>query len=205
MNPIENFRNRFPEYRKIPKPFSSLLMHVWRSCSLGRVWRSQSMSLCVTVVYANRPRQIGLICQDFYNHFRYLQNCGKWFLWISSKHYPALSHLHVFGYCGHLHQICKFFAPQASIYCPLFCSAVSWLGIQAPWATQINHFWSRQSVCESFMVELFCLVDVQLRMSSSYHPRSDGQTERVNQSLETFLRCFVHACPHQWSQWLPVA
>jgi hypothetical protein len=55
------------------------------------------------------------------------------------------------------------------------------------------------------MVELFCLVDVQLRMSSSYHPRSDGQTERVNQSLETFLRCFVHACPHQWSQWLPVA
>jgi hypothetical protein len=24
MNPIEKFRNRFPEYRKIPKPFSSL-------------------------------------------------------------------------------------------------------------------------------------------------------------------------------------
>jgi hypothetical protein len=23
--------------------------------------------------------------------------------------------------------------------------------------------------------------------------------------LETFLRCFVHACPHQWSQWLSVA
>jgi transposase InsO family protein len=53
--------------------------------------------------------------------------------------------------------------------------------------------------------ELFRLADVQLRMSSSYHPQSDGQTERVNQSLETFLRCFVHACPHQWSQWLPVA
>jgi hypothetical protein len=24
MNPIEKFQNRFPEYRKIPKPFSSL-------------------------------------------------------------------------------------------------------------------------------------------------------------------------------------
>ncbi|XP_035823161.1 uncharacterized protein [Zea mays] len=48
--------------------------------------------------------------------------------------------------------------------------------------------------------ELFRLADVQLRMSSAYHPQSDGQTERVNQCLETFLRCFVHACPHQWSK-----
>ena len=42
-------------------------------------------------------------------------------------------------------------------------------------------------------------------MSSAYHPQSDGQTERVNQCLETFLRCFVHACPTHWSQWLSMA
>lgn len=53
--------------------------------------------------------------------------------------------------------------------------------------------------------ELFRLADVQLRMISAYHPQSDGQSERVNQCLETFLRCFVHACPNQWSSWLPVA
>ena len=46
--------------------------------------------------------------------------------------------------------------------------------------------------------ELFALAKVELRMSTAYHPQSDGQTERVNQCLETFLRCFVHACPHQW-------
>nr|AAN59765.1 Putative retroelement [Oryza sativa Japonica Group]ABF94451.1 retrotransposon protein, putative, unclassified [Oryza sativa Japonica Group] len=45
----------------------------------------------------------------------------------------------------------------------------------------------------------------QLRMSSSYHPQTDGQTERVNQCLETFLRCFVHTCPSQWSKWLALA
>ena len=28
------------------------------------------------------------------------------------------------------------------------------------------------------------------------------QTERVNQCMETYLRCFIHACPRQWSQWL---
>jgi hypothetical protein len=42
-------------------------------------------------------------------------------------------------------------------------------------------------------------------MSSSYHPQTDGQTERVNQCMETYLRCFVHACPHKWSEWLPLA
>ncbi|KAJ1265999.1 hypothetical protein BS78_08G117000 [Paspalum vaginatum] len=41
-------------------------------------------------------------------------------------------------------------------------------------------------------------------MSSSYHPQSDGQTERVNQCMETYLCCYVHACPTKWSDWLPL-
>jgi transposase InsO family protein len=43
--------------------------------------------------------------------------------------------------------------------------------------------------------ELFKLAKVELHMSTAYHPQFDGQTERVNQCLETFLCCFVHACP----------
>jgi hypothetical protein len=50
--------------------------------------------------------------------------------------------------------------------------------------------------------ELFKLAKVDLRMSTAYHPQSDGQTERVNQCLETFLRCYAHAAPRQWSSWL---
>jgi transposase InsO family protein len=52
---------------------------------------------------------------------------------------------------------------------------------------------------------LFKLAGIQLRMSTAYHPQTDGQTERVNQCLETFLRCFLHACPHRWNHWLPLA
>jgi hypothetical protein len=52
--------------------------------------------------------------------------------------------------------------------------------------------------------ELFLLAEVKLQMSSSYHPRSDGQTERLNQTMETFLRCFVNSCPAKWSSWLPL-
>lgn len=43
--------------------------------------------------------------------------------------------------------------------------------------------------------ELFRLADVQLNMSTAYNPQTDGQSERVNQCVETFLRCFIHACP----------
>jgi transposase InsO family protein len=52
---------------------------------------------------------------------------------------------------------------------------------------------------------LFSLAGVSQQMSSAYHPQSDGQTERVNQCMETFLRCFVSACPHKWCQWIYLA
>jgi hypothetical protein len=56
-----------------------------------------------------------------------------------------------------------------------------------------------------FWHELFRLAGVSLQMSSAYHPQIDGQTERVNQCLETFLHYFVHTCPKQCSKWLPLA
>lgn len=40
---------------------------------------------------------------------------------------------------------------------------------------------------------------------SSPEAQTDGQTERVNQCLETFLHCFVHAYPKQWLKWLHLA
>jgi len=53
--------------------------------------------------------------------------------------------------------------------------------------------------------ELIRLTDVTLRMSSAYHPQTDGQTERVNQCMETFLRCFVSSCPAKWIEWIFLA
>jgi transposase InsO family protein len=53
--------------------------------------------------------------------------------------------------------------------------------------------------------ELSRLADVQLSMSSSYHPQTNGQTERVNQRMETFLWCFVNDCPSKWFDWVFLA
>jgi hypothetical protein len=42
-------------------------------------------------------------------------------------------------------------------------------------------------------------------MSTAYHPQTNGQTERVNQSLEQYLRCYVDYNLTNWSELLPTA
>jgi hypothetical protein len=41
-----------------------------------------------------------------------------------------------------------------------------------------------------------------MNMSTSYHPQTDGQTKRVNQCLENYLRCMAFETPKMWSQYL---
>lgn len=55
-----------------------------------------------------------------------------------------------------------------------------------------SHFWK----------ELFKILGVTLNLTSAYHPQSDGQTERLNQCLENYLRCMTSSCPKQWLKWL---
>ncbi|MGH9656204.1 MAG: RNase H-like domain-containing protein, partial [Bryobacteraceae bacterium] len=45
----------------------------------------------------------------------------------------------------------------------------------------------------------------RLMMGSSYHPQTNGQTERANRSLETYLRAFVDKKGKDWADWLPMA
>ncbi|XP_057714608.1 uncharacterized protein lrfn5a isoform X1 [Corythoichthys intestinalis] len=49
----------------------------------------------------------------------------------------------------------------------------------------------------------FCrLIGAKASLTSGYHPESNGQTERLNQQLETGLRCLVSQNPSTWSNHL---
>ena len=56
-----------------------------------------------------------------------------------------------------------------------------------------------------FWQELFTKCGTKLRMSTSYHPQTDGQTEVLNRTLEQYLRCFVHKTPTKWFSYLSLA
>jgi len=49
------------------------------------------------------------------------------------------------------------------------------------------------------------LLGTQSRLSTAYHPQTDGQTERTNRVLECYLRAFVNPSKDDWDLYLPAA
>lgn len=58
----------------------------------------------------------------------------------------------------------------------------------------ISHFWKR--LCQVLRIER--------RLSTAFHPQTDGQTERANAEVERLLRQWVNEAQDDWEEWLPV-
>lgn len=56
-----------------------------------------------------------------------------------------------------------------------------------------------------FWLKVVELLSITPKPSTAFHPETDGQTERVNQCLEQFLRCYTNHQQDDWSSWLPIA
>ena len=53
--------------------------------------------------------------------------------------------------------------------------------------------------------ELNRILGIESKLLTVFHPQTDGQTERVNQELEQYLRMFIDHRQEQWPDWLGTA
>ena len=67
--------------------------------------------------------------------------------------------------------------------------------IVSDWGGQfVSEFWSK--VCS--------ILGIKLKLSTSYHPQIDGQTEIMNQYMAQWLQPFISYYQDDWSEWLPI-
>jgi hypothetical protein len=58
----------------------------------------------------------------------------------------------------------------------------------------------------NFWKVLFSKLGTRLQMSTSFHPQSDGQTERANRTVQQVMRCLLDSSAleeDRWDEWLP--
>src|SRR5271156_4756653 len=79
----------------------------------------------------------------------------------------------------------------------------------------VNHVWKHHGLPQKvlsdrgpqfvaeFTRELYRLLGIKLAATTAYHPQGDGQTERVNQELEQYLRVFINQRQNDWDGLLP--
>jgi len=53
--------------------------------------------------------------------------------------------------------------------------------------------------------ELNRMLGIKTKLSTAFHPQTDGQTERMNQELEQYLQFFIENRQKDWPEWLATA
>ena len=53
-----------------------------------------------------------------------------------------------------------------------------------------------------FMKEFTKVIEIKRQLSTAYHSQTDGQMERINQEIGTFLQHYVNYQQENWTDWL---
>ena len=59
----------------------------------------------------------------------------------------------------------------------------------------VNDFW--KFLCKR--------LGISIRLSTAWHPKTDGQTEQLNEVMEQYLRAYINYLQDDWPDWLPLA
>ena len=63
----------------------------------------------------------------------------------------------------------------------------------------------RPQFVSKFMEELTKALGTKRQLSTAYHPQTNGQMERINQEIGTFLQHYVNYQQDDWTNWLAAA
>lgn len=81
----------------------------------------------------------------------------------------------------------------------------------------ITHVWKLHGLPDSMVSDrgpqfiasvwqLICtMLKIKAKLSTAFHPETDGQSEIANQEMERYLRTYVNYQQDNWAEWLPMA
>jgi transposase InsO family protein len=101
---------------------------------------------------------------------------------------------------------------KASIFLP-YKETIDAVGIAELYATHVfPHYRIPLKVISNrdphfnsaFTTDLCRLLGIRQNISTTYHPQTDGQSERTNQLLETYLQLYCDTQQHEWTKLLPI-
>ena len=169
----------------------------------GHKCENQPKNLSQRVTSVPVPRFQGINRMDYYGCSRFQKSHGHPYLWTSlwtSKGFDSifvvvdrLTKMAHFVPCNKTvtgEETVRLFIDNVYKYHGLPDDIISDRGTQFT-----SKFWQ----------SLFKILQVEIKLSSAYHLQTDGQTERVNQVLEQYLRCSINYHQNNWVDLLPLA
>jgi len=56
----------------------------------------------------------------------------------------------------------------------------------------------------NFLGELYRLLGIKRKMSTAFHPQTDGQMEQLNREINQYLRTYVNDRQNDWAKWIKI-
>src|SRR3954469_23978359 len=160
------------------------------------------------VIYASGTRLAGKLQQDYYNHYPSQNTTGNRYQWTSLFNYQKLQRLRMDAIVVFVDRLSKY------AYFEVTTTTATAEEIAEIFFKTIfrHHGLPTTIVCDrdskftsNFWKALFSILNTKIAYSTAYHPQTDGQTERMNQMLEQYLRMYIGYKQTDWDKWLTQA
>src|SRR5947207_11302307 len=148
----------------------------------------------------------GIAAMASSTHYRFQDAHGNQSQWISLLNYQCLEAMTQFMYVWtdlqrwHISVLRTLMLPQKELPIYTFDMSSRTMDSQMIFVSDRG-----PQFISKFTRRLLELCEIKGNRSTAYHPQSDGQTERMNQTLEQYLRIYCSYHQDDWSQLLPLA